>query len=223
MLRPLCLALVLGLSLAASGCPRNHGDLDGPYCEDTRTDVAIGDASALGFSGADLVALAISPSPWSDTLTWHEGGETGFTLTLAGGTTARHVESAAVYPDGGMALDIAIECFDRIEVDADATFVSDDGSFDEAWPVVLESTDGLTTRFAKTLDPFALGGTFDVMPLITEPDWDDVDLWIAASFDGEVTWGEVHGQVSGTEECAGNECTGWAMDMPVATWGENSE
>jgi hypothetical protein len=193
---------------------------DGPHCEDTVLGLSMDEEAPLGFAPAVVVELAISPSPWAETLTWADGEPTELTLDLSNPQGARFLDSSAVYPDGSEASAIGLVCEDRVALDATLSFETADGELDEVWTVTLESRDGDEATFFEQVDPFALRGSYDVAAHIEEPDWDEVTMFVSGVFDAEGTTGDVRGQVTGEDECTGDgPCAAWAMDLPVGTWG----
>jgi hypothetical protein len=113
---------------------------DMPYCDEQVTEIDIGQSSALGFSGTDLVEIANQ----DHRLRWiwdYKVGTTWLHLTATSfADKARYIHSVPVYSDDGP--DIIILCPDRLEVDAWIRFATDDGAFDETWFVTLYDTDG---------------------------------------------------------------------------------
>lgn len=219
MIRRSSIAALIILS-AACGDEKNNGDTaEGPHCEDSATVVAVDEVTELGFAATDLLALA--EGTWADTFTWDRDASTsGLELTL-GWTDgeARFVDSVEVYPDDGEQPAIGLICEDRVEVDVQIGFVTDDGSFDESWTGPLTGKAADLAELYRALDPDALGGTYDMDADITEPTWDQRSLWIQGTFDEAGSTGRVLGQVSGEEECQGNTCSAWAAEVSVGSWG----
>jgi hypothetical protein len=205
--------------LLVAACTKNEEDL-GAYCEDTPTELAMDEASPAGFTPDSLVA--VFGGTWAETLTLAEGaGDVALTLTVGEPTGARWVDSEAVYPEDGYA--IGVECVDRVEVDAPLSFVTADGAFDEAWSAVFSSEDGLAARFGRDFEAGAIGGSFDLAALIAEQGGVDGKLFIDGAFDAGGARGTVNAQVEGAEDCEGDECSVWAANVPVGTWGETGE
>jgi hypothetical protein len=217
------LGFVVSAAAVLSGCPRNDVEGDGPTCEDTPTVIALDDDTALGFSANALVALAVTPSPFAAELVYARGGSTPLTLVVQDPGEARFVDSVAVYPDDGVTPAIGIECHDRLEVDANATFVSGDGAFNEAFAVVLrsEAVDAVTMN--ASLDPLALQGTYDVSLDVPEPDlaaFEEVSLPIDVAFDSDGSSGTVAVFGTGKETCDDDTCTAFAARIEVGSWGD---
>lgn len=206
------------LALVALGCHRG-GEEDLAYCAETATAVELSAETPLGFTAQSVADLATSGAPWAPTLTWERGGTTPLAIGFGAPTAARFVASEPEYPEDGM--DLAIVCFDRVEVDLPATFATDDGAFDEAWDVTLwrlEEVDPPAARTFVEFDPFALTGTYDVTLDAAETEYETMTLFLDGTFDGTATTGTLTVQVTGEEECEGNECTAWAAEHDVATW-----
>ena len=208
------------LTLVACG-DENKGDdvvAEMPYCEETRTEVGLDEVSPLGFSGAQVLALA--EGEWTSTLVFDGGSETPLAIGVTAlDATAVHVDSEAVYPTGGEVADIAVICDDYVEVQVFSSFVSEDGSFDEAWSVPLRSFDGLQAGASVDFDDQALQGSYRFTEL-DPSEYDEVIHFLTASFDGAATSGVVDAQATGQEDCTGSDCTAWAANFTVATWGE---
>lgn len=209
-----------GLVLAVLvGCDGSGKDLEnGPHCEDTPTVVALDEVTELGVAAQALVDLA--QGTHEETFTWARDDSTtplALTVTWDGGE-ARFVDSEPVYPEGESPA-IGIVCDDRVEVDVDVTFATDDGAFDEAWGLALEGLSADLATFHQELDPDDLGGTYDMDVDITEP-YEERGLWSSGSFDAAGARGEVMGQISGSGDCEdGDTCTAWAGEVPIGTWG----
>jgi hypothetical protein len=208
------------------GCTGNKEDMSGPSCEDTPTVVGLDDLSPLEFSPQALVDLAVGVS--DESFVWvRDDSVTGVTVSIAHvGGEARFVESVAVYPDGDEPQPgIGIICDDRVELDVSVQFTTEDGAFDETFATVLAATVVEQAEWGHDLDPDALGGTYDmdVDIDIDETEWDERRLRIHGVSNAEGSTGEVSGQVIGEEECDGDQCTAWAMDVEVGTWGKAAE
>lgn len=230
MTHPTRLSSIAALGFAVSslavgsGCPRNDLEGDGPTCEDTATVIALDDDTALGFSANALVALAVTPSPFAAELVYARGGTTALTLGVQNAAEARFIDSVAVYPDDGVSPAIGIECHDRLEVDADATFVTADGAFNEAFAVVLRSEAVDTVTMNASLDPLALQGTYDISLDVAEPDlsaFEELSLPIDVAFDSDGSSGTVAVFGTGKETCNDDgTCSEFAAHIEVGSWGD---
>ena len=212
----------IGMLAVVAGCGLGGKDLEtGPYCEDTPTVVALDEVTDLGFAAQALVDLA--QGDHTETFTWaRDDSTTPLSLTVThGGGEARFVDSTAVYPDGGgESPAIGVICEDRVEVDVDLQFATDDGAFDEAWALAIWGVESDTATFRQDLDPDGLGGSYDMADDIGDEAYDDRSLWVGGAFALEGASGEVMGQISGSEDCdAGDTCTAWAASVSVGSWG----
>jgi len=194
-------------------------EVSGPHCEDTPTVVALDEVTPLGFAASELAAWA--EGTHAETFVYAEGGSTPLTLAVTVGPEARYVTSVAVYPDDGTQPAIGVECFDRVEVDLSVSLETDDGAFDEGFDTTLQSMDGLSAEWFATLDPGALGGSYDLDD--PEVDWSERKLFVQASFDAEGSSGSIAGQLSGQDDCEGPDCAAWAMNVEVGHWGQGEE
>ncbi|MFH1468093.1 MAG: hypothetical protein ABIO70_27145 [Pseudomonadota bacterium] len=198
-------------------------DYAGPHCEDTPTVITLEEATALGFSGADVLALAEGIR--DETLTWTADESTTpvhVTVTYDAGEV-RFVDSEPVYPEGedGAIQDIAVVCDDRVEVDVTVTVVTDDGGFDEAWDVALASIDGLSAGASVDLESFTGSFTYDTSEL---GEYEELSYNVMLGFDEAGASGDAFAQAQGCEEdCDEDECTCWASQDPIATWGPVAE
>ncbi|MDP2306537.1 MAG: hypothetical protein Q8P18_10990 [Pseudomonadota bacterium] len=197
---------------------------DTPICRSTRTEIALDEVTPLGFSAADVLAHL---APQEDAaLRWADGTVTDLSLDFAPGTTARFVDGTVEPPTSGAPMpEIAIVCDDYIEVDVAIGFATADGEFAEQLKSRIRAITADTGVIDAALALDALVGTFDLAPFVEAESWDDLTAWVHVDLtsDGR-TRGYVAGTASGEEPCAeGEECTAWAEDVAVATWGEPAE
>ncbi len=214
-------AIPLSALLLLSGCFQDKGSGladNGPHCEDTPSVITLEEATDLGFSGAELLALA--EGEHAETLTWLASDTTtGLTVTVhydAG--EVRFVDSEAVYPDTGMSEAIGVECDDRVEVDVTVAVVTEDGALNESFGLALSSTDGASASARVSFDHTELNGsyTFDLMD---PSEYDSVEHSLDMSFDAEGSGGELTAQAEGCDDCPDDqECTCWASMDTIATW-----
>ena len=218
---------VIAATSVVVGCPRAEGN-DLPFCEETAAVIGLDDATSLGFTARALLDLAVTPSPFQDILTDHRGGQTPLTVTLHDVSEARFVDSETVSPKDGLTPTIAIACQDRLEVEARATLVTDDGAFNEDVDVVLRSTAADAVAMAASLDPLALQGSYDVsvdldeLGAIDPADIESITLAVEAAFDVDGSLGTLHALVTGRETCSGDECTAFAATVDVGSWGAST-
>ena len=192
---------------------------DGPYCEDSPTVITLEEATALGFSGADLLLLA--EGEHTETLVW---AETEATTPLAVGVSydageVRYIDSVAVYPEGdGDTPAIGVECFARVEVDVTISLATEDGAFDESFDLALSSEDGVHASAGLSFDHGDLAGSYE-FTLMDPSEYDDVSHSLRVTFDEAGCSGELTAQAEGCDDaCEGDECTCWASMDTIATW-----
>jgi len=215
-----CLALLLGSALVVSGCggsnrPNSGGQTggEGVGCLPVAsTPLGLDDASPLGFTGADVVALV--GGEHAGQLAWAKGGMTGVTVTFeyAGGQV--HFVDREWKDDGsGTAAEISTDCNDVIEVPGILSFATADGAFAESWPAnVIAETKATATSGAK-LDLEHLQGTYTVTE-VDPASFDQVSASLAVSFEAT----GVHGSVDGMgSKCDGGgsegTCSGTAFEV----------
>ncbi len=205
-----------------SGCGLLDKPADeGPHCEDTRTPIAFDEATPLGFTADEVLALV--PMDESSVLLYSDGTSTDLQLGFAPAEGAYFVDSEAVYPEGGEQMDIAVICEDRVEIEGMFAFATADGAFAESFASVLSAT-AERVSIRQEIDLDNLNGTFDLVPFVDAEDYDTLKAWIDVSYSEGASSGAVSGQASGQEECAdGEECTAWAENVDVATWPTSEE
>ncbi len=135
------------------------------------------------------------------------------------GTTARFVESVAVYPDRGGSMEaIGVVCDNRLEIDGSLTFATGDGAFDETFASVLLATAD-AVRVYEELELDGLTGSFDITPFVDTTDYDALSAWLDVRFADGASSGVIEGQASGEDDCSGSDdCSAWATAVPVAAW-----
>jgi hypothetical protein len=211
---PACLLLV--------GCfeKRDPSLEDGPYCENTPTVVTLEETTELGFSGADLMALA--EGGFDETLTWIEDGSTTPVHVSVGYAEGevRYVSSEAVYPDSDEpTIDIGIECQDYLEVDVSLVITTEDGALDESLELALRSDEGTRVSGSLELDHTQLDGSYE-FTLMDPSEYDSVTHFLDVLFEESGCSGELMAQAEGCDDdCTGDECTCWASNDTVASWG----
>jgi hypothetical protein len=205
-----------------AACPATTPEDAMPYCEDTRTEIAPDEATALGITANDV--LAGLPAEETATFRYVDGGSTALTVAFTPGAQAYFVESVEVYPEtDGPSPAIAVVCDDRIEIDGSLAFATADGAFAESLAATLTATaDALALR--EELDLDALVGSFAIEPFVTAEDYDAVEAWISIRFVDGQSEGAVEGQASGTSACDDEaECTAWAENVEVGDWSNAAE
>lgn len=211
----------LGL-LSLSACDplvEKPADEDLGGCVWTTTAVAMDEVTELGISANDL--LALSEGERAETFTYAQGGTAALSLSVSSLGTAAVLTGEPIASE----TDVYYDCPTTLSVDVTVGFSTDDGAFAESWDTALTTTaDTVSSAFFWVeLDPDALGGSYDFSADITEPDYDERSLWASGQISAEGAWGEIAGQVSGSDDCAdGDECSAWASMVEVGQWGEQS-
>ncbi len=216
------IALTVTTCLLAAGCFLGNKDLaDGPYCEETATLVSLEELTELGFSGADLLALA--EGSFEQTLTWTEdGSSTALTVDVVHADgEVRYVASTAVYPDdGGTTIDIGVECEDYVEVDVTIDITTADGELAESLETSIASFYGTEVRARESLAPEDIQGSYEYTGM-DPSEYDELDLDLSVELDEAGCSGEMTVTTQGCDDdCDGNECTCWASNDVVAIWPE---
>jgi len=203
------------------GCFENDKDglEDGPYCENTPTVVNVDETTDLGFSGADLLALA--EGGFDETLTWVADGATTpihVSVGFAEGEV-RYVSSIAVYPEGDEpTIGIGVECEDFVELDVSVIITTVDGALDETLELTLDSYDGTEASARTSIDHTEMGGSYE-FTLMDPSEYDALSHSFALVFDETGSSGEFTAQAEGCDDdCSGDECTCWASMDTIATW-----
>jgi len=223
----LSIAVVLGLGSLLVACDPDGGGGgltsggEGLHCDEVATEVPFDQDAGLGFSPDALIAGV--PVTEDATLQWVGGGTTALSIGWQAGSVARFVDSEAAQDDTGMQTMMWIECDDRVEVEGTLTFSTADGAFAETLPVVVSGTPEAPTLYVD-LDLAALVGSFDIAPFVTTAGYDEVRAWLSMGWQGGVSHGDISGQASGQDaNCTGPDCTAWAEQVSVASWGVGSE
>jgi hypothetical protein len=181
---------ILGLSLCSLGCSLSlacsdvtdtgnperdiGGETDGGECEDTRTPIEVDAVSPLGFSAADVIALA--QGTHTETLAWLDneasqssGSEpTELEVRIEFEEGARYVDSEpkpsgdGTLDEGGPDIGYESTCNDRLELDATLTLKTADGALDETVPVVVWAETARLAHADVSLDADNLTGSLQV-------------------------------------------------------------
>ncbi len=205
------------------------GEVDGNTpCIDTPTVLAGDEASALGFSGDELLAgklgektamllFASEPTTLNDDI---KGLSLPLTFTLRHeGGEIRFIDSEVNpdYDDSGNESGFPGECTDRIEVDVLIDFVTDGGEFDEHREAVLTATTVERADVQVKLLPPGLMGSFDPATIYNpaeDPAWVVTQIQIGAFWDGALSGGSLLNEVI----VGGDD--GFAGFGPIASWGD---
>lgn len=213
---------ILGLSLLGlvlTGCTNLFGD-GGQSGEElircgsvASAPLADDEASALGFSKADIAALV--DGDHDAVLAWEAGGTTPLALSVTLGA-ASFEDMEWIDDNTGDLAEQAMElgCADVVQIEAAVTFATDDGAFDESWDTSVSAALADSASFWVDLNLAALGGTF-VMP--DADAYETVDAFVNGTFDNTGAHGEISGQGTQTEG-DGPDGTASATSLPVATW-----
>lgn len=163
-------------SVTDTGNPHrdNGGEAGGDHCDSTPEPIELDAMSPLGFSAADVVALA--GGTHTETLAWLEnevasssGSEpTEVEVRLEFDGEARFVDREPKMNDGEDLAeggpDIAYEstCHDRLELEATLTLRTADGALDETLPVIVWAETERLAHADFSLDADALAGSLEV-------------------------------------------------------------
>lgn len=241
-----------GVLMLAAGCETQY-----PYCEETVTVLeSLESPTPAGVTAGEILRV-IEGERSSELLYTKAGGgavhveiepggegSTGLTLALTREHAGelRWIDAEEVYPTGpGPVAEIAIDCPDRIEIDATLSFASADGVFAELFEVIVAvdvresyATDpdiggelGVA-RILESFDPMALMGAFTVVSIDPpNPDTVDYELEIhypltedAIADGGEI--GQPRGSVGGGAQYTsgkGRDATVSYGSFSIATFG----
>lgn len=152
-------------------------------CEPATRTIAIEDTTPAGFTvGEVLAALA---GEHEAVLRWNDGPAVGITARVVRDGGQVTVTEYA-YPNGSQDTDCSGA---ELEVDAQASLVTDDGGLDESWPTVIAIDDERTIRWGGTFELDALQGSF------ARDDLEAISILIEMTA-GE-DWVSVQGRVDG--------------------------
>lgn len=217
-MRPTLLTPALALPLLlAAGCGPNHGEDAAAGCDEVKTDLAPGEVSILGFSGADVLALVTGPR--TATLEWTGGSQTTVTVEAVDvGGAVRFVDSEPAEHDGDGMEAAAAMCEDRLEIDAVLSLVTDDGAFAEEWSVVLNAEHAGSATFYVDFDPDGLEGAFALTDYMDPTEFDEVTSRVSGSVSETGTTGMVQATGSKTEDAPGGDGTAMAQIVEIGMW-----
>lgn len=183
-----------------------------------REPIALEATSSLGFSGADV--LEALGARQTRTLTYEGGATTALELALAYASgSVELVEQEFRSDDSGRetassGAEIAIECSDVLELELTLTFETDDGAFDEAWPVRLAADTASTARVFHAFDPDALSGTFR----IERGSYDAVSANLSLNLVGMTWTGALDGQGEEQGDGASPDSVVSSTGIPIGTF-----
>jgi len=129
--------------------------------------------SELGFTPNELADLLVGDT--SEVLTWAGGSETGYTVSIAKGTSAFYRTYEQVDDGSGAEIDYGCDAVVAIEVSMD--FSSDDGALAESWDLTLESR--ITDTVVLNVELDELNGSLDISSFASasyDEIWADLDI-----------------------------------------------
>lgn len=198
-------------------------------CVDTPTVLGGDEASALGFSGEELLVGKLGPR--STTLSFSSEPTTlnddikGLMLPLTvelrhEGGEIRFIDSEVNpdYDDSGNDSGFPGECVDRLEIDVELDFVSAGGEFDEHREAVLVAFSVERATARVELLPPGLEGSFDpagIYDPAEDPPWIVTSIEIGATWDGTLAGGTLLNEVR-----IGEGDDGIVGFGPIAGWGD---
>jgi hypothetical protein len=212
------------LLLVLAACPGSGRDDSaseaGFSCEATPSVLAIDEVSALGFSGAEVLALA--QGTHESVLENADGTSSPLTVSVIYDKgEVRFMDSEPV--DDGSGIEFAIGCTDWVEVDVSVSFSTADGAFAETWLLPVTAMDSSTASFSEDGTPDSFSGSIDFSAMLGEPgSYDDASVFVEGAFDAVGPSGEIDLQTTG-HEGEGDDGVSWANIDIFATWGSTSE
>ncbi len=152
--------------------------------------------SALGFSAHEV--LASLGEVRREKLTYADGSATTLTVRFTYGDGPIEFQDREYVSNGSGAdveTQVAATCNDVVSIDGQLSFETDDGAFDEAWPVSLLAETANSGSLFYDLDLQALNGTYTVTELDPN-EFDTVSAYLSLKFNGSTLNGEITGQAS---------------------------
>ena len=188
-------ALLVSLAFSALGCGSGGGGSGPPEAACVAVEsrsLAWSEQSPLGFS-ADGLLRALG-SERETRLTRADGTSTGLHLGLsrvsAGSVQLQTRERESSVP--GQA-DAGTACGDVMRVPATLSFTTNDGAFDETWPIELVAEDTARAAGRAEFDLLAVAGDYSVTE-VDPASFDQVVGAIALEFVGTAWAGELSGE-----------------------------
>ena len=134
-------------------------------------------------------------------------------------SSLRFIESTEAPMDGdGPVAEIAVNCFDRMEVEAELSLMSADGQLDERIDVVMSiEDDGMggdpmpVRRLNAELDPELLQGSLNMADYTDPGSFDTIDMFLSGSLSEDGLEAELSAM---GEEANGQTVT--VMNIPIA-------
>jgi hypothetical protein len=158
----------------------------------TVTPIGLDEPTALGFTAADV--LAIADGDHQTTLAWDKGGSTGLGVSVtADAASARYVAREWQDDGSGSLAEPAMDCVDVIEIDAALGFATEDGAFAESWATTLSASEPGLVYLGASVAPDAIAGSYQVTE-VDPAQFDELTLFFDVSIDGGGATGSVAGQ-----------------------------
>ena len=186
-------ALLLPLFVLAAGCGPQNEAASASLCDVETTEFALDEVTPLGFSGTELLVTAsgmrTQPGFWPET---EAITPLSVSIAAAEGAVAVFYDLEVPPPSGaGPVPLIAVVCEDRVEIEVDVDFSTEDGAFSEAGLSGLLSGDQADlASVSAALDPADLSGSWT--PTGFDPaDWDTWSISLEGELDAEVVQGAV--------------------------------
>jgi hypothetical protein len=208
---PFALTCVIAL-----GCESSSGGQTGEEAARCavvdETDLAPGEQSPLGFGG-DAIGALTADAQVSE-LSWAKGGTTALTVSFSASGPATYRRQK--YVDDGSDIEIAVGCSDVVAQKGSLSFQTDDGGFDESWPVTLTAADASNASVVIDLDLDHLGGSY----VVTEVDpsaFDGIQAYVTIDFGASGAHGSVDGTAAGKPQ-GGKNGTVSAQHFAIASF-----
>jgi len=210
--------------LAALGCASGdpHSNVGGQTgeesfgCLTTSTEtLPLSETTRLGFSGDDMLALVQGES--TATFTWSDSSQTLATVSVTvTDSTVEIRDNEWKAPQDGREIGTP-DCEDTLAVEAELTFVTDDGAFDESFDVVLVSETQDRVQVYVAYEVTDIEGNYEVTEVNTTER--RVRLFWTLTFDAQGLSGSIDGQA---EDVAGNSPDGTvsAEGFDIGMFGE---
>lgn len=210
--------LLAGLG-CSSGDPAKLGGQTGEEsfgCLTVSTETAsLEQTTRLGFSGNDV--LTVIPPESTSTFTWSDASETPVTVSVTvTGDTIEVRDNEWKAPTDGREIG-SPDCADAVAIEAQLTFSTGDGAFDESFDVVLIASTPDVAHAHVEREAAELSGSYEVTEL--QPAGRRVRLFWTFTFDTNGSRGSVDGQA---EDLPGDSPDGTvsAQGFDIGTFGE---
>lgn len=201
---------------AMSGVAPFAQDALWPYCQETVEFYEINQSTPLGFSGRKLLNLTRNINSVKINYGYKSDQTVGSLNFSQITSVARYIRSKAVYPSQGP--DIGINCVDRVELDVNISFISQDGSFMDSWDTTLRSEAPIFGNDEPQAGEYAkfsiFLGTNDFRGSFYK---DSSEEWMGGVLSGYLTPQELSAQISHTDcACDDSGCvTSLMVDVAI--------